>query len=146
MGDLDTCCISGDGTEKSYQTKEMNQLAKATSRVSDISEIERGVMENLYSFMSATYKDIVTVFDFIELTNKDNLQNRKDIESLAKIIRKNKNLAQDSTRVLIEMINKGEERRKFNEKQMQHFIVQFISTLKFTKRNYEDKAKDTTPE
>lgn len=130
---------------KINQMQVLRDQAKLEKDV-DIKEINqklRNITSFLFDFVALNYKDIATVYDFIEIVNGENLRIRDVMKAWGEEISKNKTLSEDSINVIVEMINKVGDNQKFTDLQVQNFIDEFRSTLKFTKRKYEDEAKDT---
>ena len=121
-------------------TKLSSELKETSNLQLDISDprILRQTILTLFGFIARYHIDLITVLDFLDLINQNNLETRKAIINLAEDVSKNKITVDEAMRVIIEMFNKKDEK-------IQAAIRERKSDQGFDrwfKRYYEDIAKD----
>jgi hypothetical protein len=120
--------------------KMYSKLQEASNLPLDVSDptILKQTILTLFGFIARYHSDFITVLDFLDTINQNNLETRKTIRNLAEDVSKHKITVDEAMRVIIEMFNKKDEQIQFAIKELKSEQ----GFYKWFKRYYEDKARD----
>jgi hypothetical protein len=124
----------------------VGEVVKANSTNSSTVFLGSVVIEFLKMYM----KESILLLDVLQTINRNVIENRNSLMFFAKELVKQKVLSEDTSKLLVNKIIKLEENQDFNDKEVDKLskemsqLLEYIPTLKFTKKKQEDESKDTT--
>jgi hypothetical protein len=106
------------------------------------------VSELLMNAITKIYTDISFMFDTFEIVNSNHLENRKTIRDLAQALTKSEKVRDDAIRTIVERMEKDKENYQYDNKfyrenfeKLVKTISEFQRIIKYSEREYKDKAK-----
>lgn len=130
----------------SEKINENNEMKNIGERDLIGGNLQHETVKTIISMTEDHLKDIRLIFEILELMNQNIIENRKWAKFIIEQIVKNKDVSEDSTRLIIEKQEQLEEKSKFSEKALDNLsnsIKEHLPTLKYVSRSLKEKSEDT---